>query len=69
MLTIFRRHKKSCEHRQEGRSYRRCRCPISVEGWRIVISPGIEHVTLLHSVLGLARIELVVDDSKGIGAG
>ena len=27
------------------------------------------HVTLLHSVLGLARIELMVADSKGIGAG
>jgi hypothetical protein len=38
-------------------------------GWRIVISPGTEHVTLLHSVLGLARIELVIADSKGIGAG
>ena len=32
MLTIFRRHKKDCEHRGEGRKYRRCRCPISVEG-------------------------------------
>ncbi len=27
------------------------------------------HVTLLHSVLGLARIEVVIADSKGIGAG
>jgi N-acyl-D-aspartate/D-glutamate deacylase len=27
------------------------------------------HVTLLHSVLRLARIEVVVADSKGIGAG
>jgi hypothetical protein len=27
------------------------------------------HVTLLHSDLGLARIEVVVADSKGIGAG
>lgn len=33
MLTIFRRHKKSCQHRRQGRSYRRCRCPISVEGY------------------------------------
>jgi integrase/recombinase XerD len=32
MLTIFRRHKRTCEHRPEGRKYRRCRCPISVEG-------------------------------------
>jgi hypothetical protein len=27
------------------------------------------HVTLLHSVLGLAQIEVVVADPKGIGAG
>lgn len=33
MLTIFRRHKKSCEHRSKGREYRRCHCPISVEGF------------------------------------
>jgi hypothetical protein len=35
----------------------------------LLFSPGTEHVTLLHSVLGLARIELVIADSKGIGAG
>jgi integrase/recombinase XerD len=33
MLTIYRRHKKSCEHRGEGRKYRRCRCPIWVDGF------------------------------------
>lgn len=33
MLTIFRRHKKACTHRNEGRDYRRCHCPISVEGF------------------------------------
>jgi integrase len=32
MLTIFRRHLKNCEHRSEGRKYRRCRCPIWVDG-------------------------------------
>jgi integrase/recombinase XerD len=32
MLTIYRRHKKKCEHRTEGRKYRRCRCPIWVDG-------------------------------------
>jgi len=32
MLNIFRRHKKSCKHRDEGRHYRRCLCPISVDG-------------------------------------
>jgi integrase/recombinase XerD len=33
MLTIYRRHKKYCEHRSEGRKYRRCRCPIWVDGF------------------------------------
>jgi site-specific recombinase XerD len=33
MLTIYRRHKKKCEHRTEGRKYRRCRCPIWVDGF------------------------------------
>jgi hypothetical protein len=47
---------------------RRFSSPRSACGWRIVISPAAGHVTLLHSVLGLARIELVVADSKGIGA-
>ena len=32
MLTIYRRHTKGCAHRQEGRQYRRCRCPIWVDG-------------------------------------
>ena len=32
MLTIYRRHTKRCAHRQEGRKYRRCRCPIWVDG-------------------------------------
>jgi integrase/recombinase XerD len=33
MLTIYRRHRKDCEHRGEGRKYRRCRCPIWVDGF------------------------------------
>jgi integrase/recombinase XerD len=33
MLTIYRRHTKSCEHRGEGREYRRCRCPLWVDGF------------------------------------
>src|SRR5215472_16467191 len=33
MLTIYRRHVNSCEHRGEGRKYRRCRCPIWVDGF------------------------------------
>ena len=32
MLVLFRRHLKNCEHYQDGRKWRRCRCPISVEG-------------------------------------
>jgi integrase/recombinase XerD len=33
MLTIFRRHRKKCPHREEGRKYRRCQCPIWVDGF------------------------------------
>src|SRR5215469_2298213 len=33
MLTIYRRHLKTCPHRNEGRKYRRCRCPIWVDGF------------------------------------
>jgi integrase/recombinase XerD len=33
MLTIFRRHLKCCEHRAEGRKYRRCKCPLWVDGF------------------------------------
>src|SRR5712692_5637808 len=32
MLTTYRRHKKRCEHRKEGRKYRRCQCPVWVDG-------------------------------------
>jgi len=32
MLTIYRRHLKTCDHRNEGRAYRRCKCPIWVDG-------------------------------------
>jgi len=35
-------------------------------GWRIVISPATGHVTLSHSVAGLAQLELVVADFKGV---
>ncbi len=33
MLTIYRRHRKTCKQRREGRGYRRCLCPIWVDGW------------------------------------
>jgi integrase/recombinase XerD len=32
MLTIYRRHRKSCRQRFDGRGYRRCLCPIWVDG-------------------------------------
>ena len=33
MLTIYRRHLKTCDHKGDGRKYRRCRCPIWVDGF------------------------------------
>ena len=33
MLTLYRRHLKTCDHRGEGRDYRRCKCPIWVDGF------------------------------------
>jgi len=33
MLTIYRRHKKACGHRDKGRRYRGCQCPIWVDGF------------------------------------
>lgn len=32
MLTTYRRHKRNCKHRSEGRKYRRCLCPVWVAG-------------------------------------
>jgi integrase/recombinase XerD len=32
MLVIYRRHKKACGHREKGRAYRGCHCPIWVDG-------------------------------------
>src|SRR6266850_5257751 len=33
MLTIYRRHLKSCKHRAKGRKHRHCQCPIWVDGF------------------------------------
>src|SRR5260221_11299754 len=33
MLTIYRRHRKSCKQRAKGRKYRHCQCPIWVDGF------------------------------------
>jgi hypothetical protein len=32
MLTLFRRHLRTCKHKKKGRSYRVCGCPLFVEG-------------------------------------
>ena len=32
MLTLYRRHRKGCKHRSQGRKYRHCQCPIWVDG-------------------------------------
>jgi integrase/recombinase XerD len=32
VLTLYRRHVKRCDHRHEGRDYRRCKCPIWADG-------------------------------------
>ncbi len=32
MLTAYRRHLKSCPHKHQGRKYRRCECPVYVDG-------------------------------------
>jgi integrase len=33
MLTAYRRHRRNCAHRHQGRKYRRCRCPIWADGF------------------------------------
>jgi integrase/recombinase XerD len=33
MLTIYRRHRRSCKHRAKGRKHRHCQCPIWVDGY------------------------------------
>jgi integrase/recombinase XerD len=32
MLNVYRRHLKKCSHRQKGREYTKCSCPIWVDG-------------------------------------
>jgi integrase/recombinase XerD len=32
MINIYRRHRKHCPHRSDGRRYRRCHCPIWADG-------------------------------------
>lgn len=44
MLTTYRRHVKNCDHRGDGRKYRRCRCPIWADGFL----NGIEVRESLH---------------------
>jgi hypothetical protein len=33
MLTIWRRHTESCPHREKGRDYLKCDCPIWADGY------------------------------------
>lgn len=33
MLTVYRRHLQTCPHKAEGRRYRRCKCPIWIDGF------------------------------------
>jgi len=33
MLTIYRRHRRSCKHEAKGRKHRNCACPIWVDGF------------------------------------
>src|SRR5580704_1344953 len=44
MLTAYRRHRKDCAHRNEGRKYRRCRCPIWADGFlgKVEIRKSVE---------------------------
>jgi hypothetical protein len=32
MLTIWRRHTNRCPHREKGRNYLKCNCPIWADG-------------------------------------
>ena len=32
MLTVYRRHLKTCRHRHKGRAYQGCECPVWVDG-------------------------------------
>jgi hypothetical protein len=32
MLTLYRRHLDACAHATKGRNYKRCKCPIWVDG-------------------------------------
>lgn len=33
MITIYRRHRRRCKHRPQGRKHRHCQCPIWVDGF------------------------------------
>ena len=76
MLTAYRRPRKNCSHRDEGRKYRRCRCPIWVDGFlngdeireslklrdwkRAQDNPGVGGRRLHHSAAGRG------DDRRGL---
>lgn len=60
MLQIYRRHLKKCSHRTEGRKYRRCHCPIWVDGFLA----GQEIRKVLHDPRDPANRETVRDWQK-----
>jgi integrase len=62
MLTIFRRHRRRCPHAAKGRDWRRCSCPISVEG----TLPQGERV---RKTLNTGSWELASEMVRGMEAG
>jgi hypothetical protein len=32
MLILYRRHLATCEHKKKGRTFKRCHCPIWIQG-------------------------------------
>jgi integrase/recombinase XerD len=62
MLTLYRRHKRDCPHRHEGRTYRRCRCPLWVDG----VLNG-EEVRWSLGVRGWEQAQIVVREWEARG--
>lgn len=63
MLTLWRRHLRGCRHRHKGRMYRRCGCPIQVEG-----KVGEDRVReSLGKQLSWEQAQQIVLDARGRG--
>ena len=63
MLTIFRSHLRSCPQRKHGRAYRRCKCPIWIEG--TIEGKRIKRQTL--DTRNWERAQEIVRDSEAAG--